>query len=1109
MAKKYHKWLLIVCNVVLNFALYSEWGLKQSKLLTQVGYFELTEGQAVDVYVVDDCAYIAAGSGGIVILDVSDPAQPKFIKQYTYSTSCVATDIFVHNNYAYVIDIDSGLIVIDVSDKLHPRRVSKFTLNNVHAMYIKNEYAYIGTSDGLHIINISDPQHPVRVGYYNTPSIVAQLYVSNNYAYLANWDAGFYIMDVIDPESPNVVAHIDIDSVCGVSIYGNHAYVIGYRGGLYVIDISQPTAPKKIGEYKGFNNYHLMEVEAISYRMILVSCTDGNLYVLDVSHPTSIIEADRYNCGYGLTIFVHNRYVYVPQYKGLLILKLKQTLPPRYPPSLVATAIFSDESGNNNHILDSNEDAQIIVKVANESQWHAVDLRMKVTPLNEIRGVIIRSPTVVFDVPPNKYELIYIPVSGDKHLATGTARFKIEVLEPYFGADANPIELSFETRGTAPEFMLTGKFIEDGEVNLGKFATLRLQIANKGGTAHNVRVTCTTAKGVTMFDEHDMPYFKTYTLTVGEFKSGETHDIRLKIFVSKRFTLDKVLIEMRINSDELETTLSTEFMLGEKASVLPATVLVRKRHEKVRYPPQLVADVRFCDSLGNNNNVLEADETAEIIVEVKNLSKWDAYNLRLSVTPLENAEGIKYTNNIPIDTLPGNSQKTVCIPIIGQRTMSSGIAKLRIDVLEPYFGADANPIILSFATKEFVPPDVIIYDKAVKEGEIVPGRSATLVFIVQNKGGLAKNVEISFSGPTGVTLFDLDGLPKDTCRFIVGDLGEMEWQEIELPIFLSKRYQKDSLTISIYVKEERPEFNKKLIETFPVYERIPTPKEISILPKERQKKYIPPPVLTSDVDRDIPHLHRQNPYSVAVIIGIKNYQKTVPVDYAHNDAFTMKKYLMNVLGYPEENIIFELDATQGVLMRIFGDAEDYKGELYNLIREHKSDVFIYYVGHGAPDIDTKEAYLVPADCDPNYVKLNGYPLSLFYKNLSKLPAKNITVVIDACFSGCSEHGMLVASASPLVPTLIEEKKPASAVIFTASTGDQIASWYPDQAHSLFTYYFLKGLRGEADHNADRKITCGELYDYVREEVKYYAKRLFGREQTPTFWGDRNRILVEY
>ena len=54
-----------------------------------------------------------------------------------------------------------------------------------------------------------------------------------------------------------------------------------------------------------------------------------------------------------------------------------------------------------------------------------------------------------------------------------------------------------------------------------------------------------------------------------------------------------------------------------------------------------------------------------------------------------------------------------------------------------------------------------------------------------------------------------------------------------------------------------------------------------------------------------------NKDAVAVIIGNKDYVGSVPdVDFAHNDAEAMKRFVIDVLGFREGNIIDLRDATE-------------------------------------------------------------------------------------------------------------------------------------------------------------------------------------------------------
>ncbi|PIX92787.1 MAG: hypothetical protein COZ25_14010, partial [Ignavibacteria bacterium CG_4_10_14_3_um_filter_37_18] len=153
---------------------------------------------------------------------------------------------------------------------------------------------------------------------------------------------------------------------------------------------------------------------------------------------------------------------------------------------------------------------------------------------------------------------------------------------------------------------------------------------------------------------------------------------------------------------------------------------------------------------------------------------------------------------------------------------------------------------------------------------------------------------------------------------------------------------------------------------------------------------------------------------------------------------------------------------------------------------------------------------VPVDCDPSTVALNGYSLNTLYGNLSKIKYKSLTVVIDACFSGSSDKGMLIKNVSPVFITVenpIQMK--GNTVIFSSAGGEQVSSWYPEKRHSLYTYYFLKAIQGEADANKDKQLTVGEMKLYLDENVPYMARRLNNREQTPQVIGDENRVIVKY
>jgi hypothetical protein len=255
-----------------------------------------------------------------------------------------------------------------------------------------------------------------------------------------------------------------------------------------------------------------------------------------------------------------------------------------------------------------------------------------------------------------------------------------------------------------------------------------------------------------------------------------------------------------------------------------------------------------------------------------------------------------------------------------------------------------------------------------------------------------------------------------------------------------------------------------------------------------------------------------NPDAVAVIIGNKKYGARLPsVDFAHNDASAMKRFVVEILGINERNIIDMRDVTRADLEVVFGNARTYKGKLWRWVRPQESDVFVFYSGHGVPGMNDGRQYLLPVDGDPDKAEIGGYPVELLYSNLAKLDARSVTVFLDACFSGESPSGTLVRNASGIRVTPREIPQ-VSFTVVSAAHIDQVASWDKEAQHGLFTKYLLEALYGAADGkrygNSDRRITLSEIKVYLDREMTYSARRQYGRDQQAMVSGDPDRVIVK-
>ena len=108
-------------------------------------------------------AYVVAGSSGLFIFDISDPAAP--VLAGSYDTPGQALGITVAGNYAYVADGSDGLLVLDVSDTSAPIKVGSFdTGDPARAVTTSAGHAFVAAGASLQVLYVSDPVVPALTG---------------------------------------------------------------------------------------------------------------------------------------------------------------------------------------------------------------------------------------------------------------------------------------------------------------------------------------------------------------------------------------------------------------------------------------------------------------------------------------------------------------------------------------------------------------------------------------------------------------------------------------------------------------------------------------------------------------------------------------------------------------------------------------------------------------------------------------------------------------------------------------------------------------------------------------------------------------------------------
>ena len=523
-------------------------------------------------------------------------------------------------------------------------------------------------------------------------------------------------------------------------------------------------------------------------------------------------------------------------------------------------------------------------------------------------------------------------------------------------------------------------------------------------------------------------------------------------------------------------------------------------------PPALSASVSFEDTDGNN--FLDALEKGIFHLNITNQGEGTGKGILVKFNP-ERIENLNY-NNTYIEEIEAGKTTEVDIPIEAYIGIEDADHLIRFE-FDEINGFPPDPVEIQISTKSFQKPEIFIVDTGIEDGNsngmIESGEMIELTVRIGNKGkGTGTGAYAKFYA--GDNVFITDTFPK-TVK--LGDIEYNDQIDVPLEFFVNDKAEDniplyvdfteatglagvDKLRLPIKKSESARTIQKTVVSGIE--------KEYGELAYEAD--------LSVDIEQNIPRGVKNNDV-IAVVIGNRDYQKTKQVDFAMRDAALMKQYLISAFGLKEGNIFIINNATKGDFETYFGTDRNYQGKLYNSVKSQVTDVIIFYSGHGAPSIKDQKGYFVPVECDPQYVELGGYSIDTFYNNLAEIPAKSMTVILDACFSGAE----LLENISPIIldidnPIIILE----NSLIISSSQSDQPSSWYKEKKHGMFTYFFLKAIHNRnADYDNNGDITYNEIYQYVSDSndgVPYNTKLLHGFEQNPQLSGqDTDKIAVKY
>jgi hypothetical protein len=121
-------------------------------------------------------------------------------------------------------------------------------IGSTWGLRVQGDTAYLTDLDGnLVVVDVADPESPQLLGTVETGGVARGLAVEGDYAYVAAGSVGLVVVDVSDPAKPEVVSTTDTPGTAiRVNVSDGHAFVADWNDAR-VYDVSNPAEPAFVG----------------------------------------------------------------------------------------------------------------------------------------------------------------------------------------------------------------------------------------------------------------------------------------------------------------------------------------------------------------------------------------------------------------------------------------------------------------------------------------------------------------------------------------------------------------------------------------------------------------------------------------------------------------------------------------------------------------------------------------------------------------------------------------------------------------------------------------------------------------------------------------------
>lgn len=217
-------------------------------------------GEPIELEFLDDNNLCVVNGTHLLIIDVSDPLNPKSVSKLEISKSFLKGPqaIAIKDKTGYLACGQEVVKVIDLENPSEPKVV--FTVNPkgfARDLFIEGDRMYLGAERGIWVLDISDPRNPKTLGYVDTFIVTWQIVAKDGYVFVGGGNVKWQVVDARNQAEPKVI--YDLISFNGY-YFGNsfdmdlaswegrdYVFIANGEGGFWIVDWQAKEKPVIIG----------------------------------------------------------------------------------------------------------------------------------------------------------------------------------------------------------------------------------------------------------------------------------------------------------------------------------------------------------------------------------------------------------------------------------------------------------------------------------------------------------------------------------------------------------------------------------------------------------------------------------------------------------------------------------------------------------------------------------------------------------------------------------------------------------------------------------------------------------------------------------------------